>query len=766
MKSIKITLFFLYGLFVSILLGCNSQDELSQAKKCQVLPEGTSFQVDLGAYADGMSMCELKSNGDNPDQITDLRLLVFDENHQFLYSRKAILGGNSTSPMDNQSYLPDMKRDYISVVKNFSVNVISSSKKRYIHFIANHDWTGFPQDYFLEGKDEGQLIGGMISSKLEFWRKVEFSSLQPIQFNNKVVKLLRNNARISVECVAPDFNYSGFTVYNAYDKASVAPFVFKEDLSYEFSLVPQLPTVPADVSKKSPMAFADYLNGIDVFERYNTDNSPMFVLFKGQHKGKRMGYYKVALKHFDEPTGISSLYDIVRNHHYKVKVSSVLNEGYATPEEAASKPAGNNLFASVEMANYPSVSDGSAVFSLSKLGGVYVSATSAYEAEVFYTHGINNVKAYPSWDTSNEYIQSWSMTPDPIDDKKGKLSVKFKKIPQDRTLLFDMNLVARPNLSNTDNIITRKVKLFLRPPYSFKPELVSHGRYTGNKVSLSFEVPQTIPSTAFPFEVYIETRELTPDLTQNDQMILEVKDQRYFYKYTVKDAPSIGNTVTLHFIRNNDDAFETINLMSDYYKDDKVTLGNYSMVQGQLKYGPVGGVQNVPYDGDIRYSYNNTGANSNISVQMLDGKGHYRIIVKDDIDKSKPFTLYYLRTVSNTYGKVTYDNEDTKTVQEWLDDPNRVLPRHSIKIEGLISFYSEYYGTYGTINDPSRLKIVPGTFNPNTDISYVDNTWSKYTFYIRTNALVEFIQFDYLDYYISSKSLLNLEYDGRVILRR
>src|SRR3712207_7847173 len=44
--------------------------------------------------------------------------------------------------------------------------------------------------------------------------------------------------------------------------------------------------------------------------------------------------------------GVSSRYDIVRNYHYHVKVNAVNNKGYATEEEAVTKPAGNNIFAS------------------------------------------------------------------------------------------------------------------------------------------------------------------------------------------------------------------------------------------------------------------------------------------------------------------------------------------------------------------------------------------------------------------------------------
>lgn len=105
---------------------------------------------------------------------------------------------------------------------------------------------------------------------------------------------------------------------------------------------------------------------------------------KGQLLGKREGYYKIDLVKLDPSTGETSYYDVIRNFHYRVIVNNVANEGYATAEEAARNPAGNNLFASVELADYPSVSDGTNTLDVELLGATFVSPSTFYHQGILY----------------------------------------------------------------------------------------------------------------------------------------------------------------------------------------------------------------------------------------------------------------------------------------------------------------------------------------------------------------------------------------------
>lgn len=558
-----------------LMCGCAVDHPAVSDEHHDLVAEGTPFEVSFGGFADGMSVNALRADGtDNPDQIVDMRLLIFDENHRFLYSRKAVLGGIIADNQPDANHLPDKKKDNIKMMKRFTTGLISSNRKRYIHFIANHDWNGFAQDYFIEGVTDGELIGGMLTEKTEFWRMVEFDRLDKNSLENKVIKLLRNNAKVSVRMDnnLTNFKFQGFTVYNASNKATVAPFVFKEDLTYTFPTTPDVATIPSDVVPLTPKPFAIYDNGYDLFEKVNVSSEkPVFVIMKGQLDGKRVGYYKLDLVKVDPKTGETSYYDIIRNYHYRIVVSHVANEGYERLEDAVRNPAGNNLFASVELADYSSVSDGSNTLDVENLDVTYVTAPTTYSSRVLYTAGISNVQYYPSWNQdSDEYLGELTRHNGP-EVNGGSISVPVKKVPADRVLEYFINVVAR-DLGG--NVITRKIKIALRSPYDFKQQIVSSGGNTGSEVTISFEVPKTMTKSSVPFDVFIKTKELTPDLSQgkNDGMMLVLKDGNYYYRYRVRDTSQIGTRVDLHFKRNQSRRSETIELTSMYYNKASVVL--------------------------------------------------------------------------------------------------------------------------------------------------------------------------------------------------
>src|SRR3712207_8189449 len=93
-----------------------------------------------------------------------------------------------------------------------------------------------------------------------------------------------NNARISLQIKEggiPHFTYEGFKVYNAYDKATVAPYSFKEDgYTYHFPETPDTPTVPSDAGIIDGDSQPFKTDPIDVFERFDReeDLKPLFLI--------------------------------------------------------------------------------------------------------------------------------------------------------------------------------------------------------------------------------------------------------------------------------------------------------------------------------------------------------------------------------------------------------------------------------------------------------------------------------------------------------
>ncbi|KGN99576.1 hypothetical protein HR11_04895 [Porphyromonas macacae] len=570
MMNFNKILVFIGGLFLLLLTACSKDvPDFSDDSA----PEGTPVMISFGGYADGISETLLRNDDKDLLGIKDLRMLVFDENRHFLYSRKPVLSG--TLDMDNlleADHLPDKKKGNIHKVRKFQVSLISSNKKRYIHFVANYDWQNFPQDYLLEGKDAGDIIAGLTTTGFVFWREIELNKIEDLK--GKAVKLLRNHARISVELKSggiQDFEYLGYKVYNTYDRGTVAPFNFNESsLTYEFPKNPDKPTIPANVQIKNiPSVFSK--DFCDVFERFNSNSkeqSPLFVIVKGRFKNTE-SYYKIDLKKVStDPKGVTTLYDIVRNCHYRIKINAVNSRGYSSPEKAAKEPAGNNLFASVNLAEFPAISDGTHKLSVSSLGGTFVGIKSGFpktfEATVEYDGGYEKIKVYSDWKSNDRYMGECKFTK--TGSNTGKITVEIKETPDDRELTYRVNIVAE------GSDMSRQMVFTLRFPYKFEAKLNSKGADANSKVVISFNVPPRMPKTAVPFDVYVETKELTPDLSSNNGMLVVVREGKYFYRYTVKSDAELGKTIDLNFLRNENRKSETITLFSELYELQTVYL--------------------------------------------------------------------------------------------------------------------------------------------------------------------------------------------------
>lgn len=484
-------------------------------------------------------------------ELQSLRLLVFDENNQFLYSRVAVLGGINPT---NQSY-------------SYSVKLISSTQKRTIHFIANYDWDGFEQDYFLEGVDAGYILGSMITDKSTYWSLTEFEQLNKQTLNQVSIKLVNNQALISVESNAPDFQFAGFKVYYAYDRGTVASFDVDEQGQVNFFKdVGQLkPTIPS----KYKMEIMDDFQLISrkVFERVSSSGQePLFILIKGAHNGVDYHYYKIDLKKFDDATGITQLYDILRNHAYNIKITRVVGPGYDTEDKAAKAPASNNIFASLELKDFNAISNGKHELVVDILTQTLVKHPYTFEITTGYTEGLTKVKYHSSWGDDDPYLE-------PLDSSKsreGKIAVTTKQIPRDRTIVRTIDILASSDGQGQD-IITRQVKLILQPPYNFSS---SHIIRDGGKVDVYFNLSEKLDTSVYPLDIFVKADKLTPITSENgSNMVLVYIDGSYFYRFTFRERPPIQQQV-LHFKKNhiNDSSLGSILLSCFYFLDEDASL--------------------------------------------------------------------------------------------------------------------------------------------------------------------------------------------------
>ena len=555
--------------FLSIILllfSCSKEiDELTQEEHLIDSPLNLSFSIATGKLNVAMSR-----TSQDIEAINSLRILVFDENQNFLYSRKTILDKELDAPIENEAYLPDQNRNGIQKVRSIRANLLSSTKKRYLHLIANYNWEGFPQDYFIVGKSAGELISSMKNSNFAYWCSIEVDHITESTLKGKVFKLLRNYAKVSVESLDQNFKLKEFTVCNAAQEGSIAPFVYdNSNYQYKFPHKPLQPTEPANLTIEKIKEFSNL--PIPLFERSNQSENPLFVIVKGRYKNANQdSYYKIDIKYINEKTGVTTLHNIIRNTHYKININSVLSEGYSSAEEAASHPASNNLFSSIEMLEYNSVSDGESVLSVDKLGD-FITYPQQFKTSVFYTNGVKNIQGFAAWEANNTMMGNWEITPDPKNPQYGTITVNIKDIPTEGIKDFYLDIVAHPDLSSMSNIITRRLKFSLRKPYSFNASIRSEGIYYGDKVFIEFDIPKTMHQSVFPFDVHIETSTITPIPSKTMNMRIGLENGKQYYIYQVK-SEDIGKKVVLNFIKNNSYDNETIILRSQYFEDANILL--------------------------------------------------------------------------------------------------------------------------------------------------------------------------------------------------
>ena len=531
-----------------------------------LIPEGKvgdSITLTLGLHADDLSDLTLRSeaiNDDEVEKITSLRILVFNEHQEFLYSTDAVLGDPvSADDYLDDAFLPDGKKGSIQRIKSFQATFIQSDKPRYLHFVANYDWTGQTQDYFLVGNSAGAIIPNLTTSiesangnngKTKafdpMWAQVKLNKLDGQSLQGKVVKLLRCHAKITVVNKTPatnGFKLTGFTACNVHKSGTVAPFVM-DNYAFAFPYAPTKATIPPDV-KIIPNNIPEHMVPADaefrLFEHQNDGNKKVFLIIRGEKLLKdgrttATRYYKVdfVAKRNKENIVSDRVLPIIRNNHYKVTITAVNSDGYATMAEAIAAPAHNNIFSSIELQEFTQVSDemftlkADPVQILIVRPGTYDFNTSfaitnndyhfkPYGGGTGEGSGAQYIRYYKRWSDHDAYMGALTQTD--VRTRSGNddhFSVEVKDIPSDAVERYsievaglrsyapddtpptdpkDLYTYERKNgtpVSGATNPLIRNVEITIRKPLLFKAKLVDDGSQTGDKL-LEFDLYKNLP---------------------------------------------------------------------------------------------------------------------------------------------------------------------------------------------------------------------------------------------------------------------------------
>lgn len=166
------------------------------------------------------------------------------------------------------------------------------------------------------------------------WGSVKVDDL----LNGKTdVWLFRQFAKASVtkDSKVTKFEITGFKLFKTATKGTIATTEFDNDVS--------LPSSVAYADEE------DYSMGEHPF--YETPAGKAYMIIRAKYDGGPDTYYKVEFL----KNGTSTQMDLLRNHHYQVKVTAVNHEGWATEDEAINNLSENRLTVEVVDDNPPIV---------------------------------------------------------------------------------------------------------------------------------------------------------------------------------------------------------------------------------------------------------------------------------------------------------------------------------------------------------------------------------------------------------------------------
>lgn len=485
--------------------------------------------VDVRFLVDVPEAQAVETRAIDENLISNLYLLVFDENGRFISRHQAVLSGNS-----------------------YTVTLPQSSNKRIIHFVGNYDWSAFSDAAWVT-KDEGEVVAPFQSTGLVFWQRVVLNGgISAAVFSTQPVALIRNMAKFSlVNQPLSGLTNVKFALFNAASVGSVAPFN-TQNRAFETVI-----TEPAGVTFTGSTTFdaAD----IYTFERKNSTvtTNPTYVIIQGVYAGVTY-YYKIDII---DPN--KNMYDIQRNVWFSIVVQSVTMAGYATVEAAKSSPASNNISASVLLQSYPTISDGSFVLSVDKTvvsftqNGQTLNANATYKTVAGVSQNSSIVVTLvqdPNFPVVNGAVSYNTTT--------GSLTAAINDVPA--------NGVARiATIKIEAGVLSRTIRLMLHAPFTFT-NISMTPSVIANTLGASAVLKFTVPAEAdylLPFNCYVTSAYLTPAFGN-----IEVIHENGLYKYKWK-VTAVGEQ-TINFATNTSNASETLLIDAALFQRGQVAYTN------------------------------------------------------------------------------------------------------------------------------------------------------------------------------------------------
>lgn len=567
----KRTLYLFTSLLI-LLTACVRED--IDVPQVDDVPEGytrVTFKASAPSPTIGVSTRAVDPDGLDVNNMT---LFCFNEFGLYISSEAAtIVPGNKNDTGISES------GEYTAVIP---------SHTRIIHFLANHS-EGLYNETDFPGQTESMVVANMEggSGMLVYWSRFEMdNSDTPIHnqlaaLRYKIgeneyqgVKLIRNQAKVTVKSESEDFVVTGFRTVNIPAFGTVAPhhpdlhfhIVENWESTDDFVTLPNNQALMSDITDINTKP-EDY-----IFESENAGDKLISVIIKGHAPGKTEAddkYYRVVMQNED-----GSNFMIRRNHQYNINITGMLTYGQNTFEEALTAPASNNAWISIdEWVN--EISNGTETLWVEQTSYVLSSdeyAGTNWTFKYKYTNTGTGGNSAPeiTWIDNNV---AYSNITNNYNTSTGEGTVTLRFYP-----MYDGNEQQSGSLLIKHGKLQRKINIHIIRTQHFTPTWISTQVYgvPGENVTLIFTVPETCPDALFPFTVLVSANHLDIRSSSGQQLPIYIKgEEGYFgadweginYKYAYTVTEPGKHRLHMHSILNHTDGdLEPVHLEADFFE--------------------------------------------------------------------------------------------------------------------------------------------------------------------------------------------------------
>lgn len=545
--------------FLLLATACQ-EDELNGGQGTALQKGATTFTVTLPEP----QMATRMAWGEPSDEpIKSLNVLVFDEKGFFVANAKATVKTQNVNGGTFSAQLP-----------------VSNSPRR-LHFVANYGQFGT----YSSSDSESSILGSLTTENGEgaYWGLYEVDFIpdqdQGWTLPNGQVSLIRNFAKVTVQSTVEDnrFQLVGYQLFNTAPAGLIAPYNPEDgtfatfptsDLSYEgfmkanpsyhaTTMGEVNETLPTDIDNN----WTSPGSPLYTYER-NQDNSdiPTSLIVKALYDNISC-YYKLDIVSFNLDNYETTTYNLLRNFHYNIKITSVLSAGYRTIEEAVAAAASNNLSASIQVSQVRKISNGDYELEVSLMDTLVVT-NQPFEIKYAYRDVRNGNNKDITTESFNSQVLKINFTKNDkafadIDATEPGV-IRLTPASTLSAIMENQEIVVA-----TASGLNRRIVIRTREPFEFVAtdcQKVVEGKQNA-EFTFVIELPMGMPTSVFPINLQLDLKENTlyPDTKQNLMPVHLTDNKDYVYDLKVTyNMYRQNRTVYCHFLSNTANSATTI----------------------------------------------------------------------------------------------------------------------------------------------------------------------------------------------------------------